>query len=100
MVKHIVFWQLKESAHNNTKEENALLFKEKLEALKGQIDGLLHIEVGINFLEGAGNYDVVLYTELESPEALKFYAEHPKHVAIIPFIKEAVSDRKAVDYIL
>lgn len=98
MVKHIVFWKLKESAHNNTKEENALLIKEKLEALKGQIEGLLHIEVGVNILEEVGNYDVALYSELESLEALKHYAEHPKHVAILPFVKEAVADRKAVDF--
>ena len=98
MVKHIVFWKLKENAHNNTKEENARLIKEKLESIRCQIDGLLHIEVGINFLEGVGNYDVVLYSELESAEALKAYAEHPKHVAFLPFVKEAVADRKAVDY--
>lgn len=98
MIKHIVFWKLKESAHNNTKEENAQLIKEKLEGLRGQIDGLVNIEVGINFLDGVGNYDLALYSELESREALKAYAEHPKHVAHLPFIKEAVADRKAVDF--
>lgn len=98
MIKHIVFWKLKEEAHGNTKEVNANLFKDKLEALNGQIEGLNKLEVGINFLESAANYDVVLYSELESKEALSYYVNHPKHQAVVPFIVEAVSDRKAVDY--
>lgn len=98
MVKHIVFWKLKDSAHGNDKATNALLIKEKLEGLAGQIDGLLKIEVGVNFLEDQGNFDVALYSELESKEALSTYANHPKHQAIIPFVKEAAQDRKAVDF--
>lgn len=98
MVKHIVFWKLKESAHGNDKATNALLIKEKLEALRGQIDGLISLEVGINFLESAGNFDVALYSELETREALTVYAQHPKHQAVLPFVVEAVAERKAVDY--
>jgi len=96
MVKHIVFWKLKDSAEGKSKDENAKLIKEKLENLRGQIDGLLNIEVGINFLQG--NYDVVLYTELKDKEALNQYQNNPKHQAIIPFIKAVSEDRKAVDY--
>ena len=68
MIKHIVMWKLKEEAHSNNKETNAQLIKEKLEALSGKIDGLLKIEVGIDFL-GGNNFDVVLYSELTSKEA-------------------------------
>ena len=96
MVKHIVFWKLKEQAHGNDKATNAVLIKEKLEALSGQIDGLLKIEVGVNFLEG--NYDLALYSELDKRETLDTYQNHPKHQALLPFIREAVEDRKAVDY--
>lgn len=96
MVKHIVFWKLKEEANGNNKATNASLIKEKLEALSGQIDGLINIEVGINFL--SGNYDVALYSELESREALDTYQNHPKHQAVLPFVREVVEDRKAVDY--
>jgi hypothetical protein len=97
MVKHIVMWKLKEEAHGNDKKANAALIKEKLEALGGKIEGLRHIEVGIDFL-GGGNFDVVLYSELETKETLDFYQNHPLHQALLPFIREAVSDRKAVDY--
>lgn len=97
MIKHIVMWKLKDEAHGNDKATNAGLVKEKLEALSGKIDGLLKIEVGIDFL-GGGNFDVVLYSELSSKEALDNYQNHPLHQAVLPFIREAVMDRKAVDY--
>ena len=97
MIKHIVFWKLKDEAHGNDKRTNALLIKEKLEALSGKIDGLIKIEVGLDVLGGA-NYDVALYSELTSKEALEIYQSHPLHQATLPFIREAVEDRKAVDY--
>lgn len=97
MVKHIVMWQLKKEAHGNDKATNARLIKEKLEDLNGKIEGLLKAEVGIDFL-GNDNYDVVLYSEVASPEALDSYQKHPLHQAVLPFIREAVCDRKAVDY--
>ena len=97
MIKHIVFWKLKEKAHGNNKAANAALIKEKLEALSGKIDGLIKIEVGCDCLGGA-NYDIALYSELTNWEALDFYQNHPLHQALIPFVREAVEDRKAVDY--
>lgn len=97
MVKHIVMWKLKDQAHGNDKATNANLIKEKLENLNGKIDGLLKAEVGIDFL-GGGNFDVVLYSEVASREALDAYQLHPLHQAVLPFIREAVSDRKAVDF--
>ena len=97
MVKHIVMWKLKEEAHGNDKKINALLIKEKLESLSGKIDGLLKIEIGVDFL-GGSNFDVVLYSELSTKEALDTYQNHPLHQAELPFIREAVVDRKAVDF--
>ena len=97
MIKHIVFWKLKEEASNNNKATNARLIKEKLEDLNGKIDGLIKVEVGIDFL-GGGNYDVALYSELETKEALDIYQNHPLHQAVLPFVREVVSDRKAVDF--
>jgi len=97
MIKHIVVWKLKDEANGNKKEANAMLIKKGLENLKGKIEGLLNIEVGIDFL-GGNNFDVVLYSEFTSKEALNFYQNHPLHQAVLPFIREAVTDRKAVDY--
>ena len=42
--------------------------------------------------------DVVLYSEFPDPAALKFYAAHPLHQAVVAFIKEVISERYVVDY--
>ncbi len=98
MIKHIVMWKLKESASGNTKEKNALLIKEKLEALNGKIPGLLKLEVGIDFSRTPDSSDIVLYSEFESRDALNNYQSHPEHNAIIPFVAEAREERRVVDY--
>ncbi|MFR9165921.1 MAG: Dabb family protein [Dysgonomonas sp.] len=97
MVKHIVLWKLKEEAHGNDKASNAKQIKKKLENLRGKINGLISIEVGIDFF-GEGNYDVSLFVEVLSRDTLNAYQNHPLHQAVLPFIKEAASDRVAVDY--
>jgi hypothetical protein len=98
MIKHIVFWKLKEQANGLNKAENAAAIKQNLEALNGQIKGLIHLEVGLDFLGSAESADLVLYSEFESKEALDFYASHPLHKAVMPFIAESRSERRVVDY--
>ncbi len=98
MIKHIVFWKLKKEAQGNSAEKNAELIKEKLEALNGKIEGLIKIEIGINCLNAGSNYDVALYSELESEESLEYYQNHPLHQAALPFIRSVVDSRVAVDY--
>ena len=47
MVKHIVMWKIKET-NGLTKEQTAQQIKEALEGLNGKIEGLRHLEVGID----------------------------------------------------
>ncbi|MGC8865589.1 MAG: Dabb family protein [Bacteroidales bacterium] len=98
MIKHIVMWKLKDSAHGFPKSKNALLIKEKLESLNGKIPGLLKLEVGIDFLQSPDSADIVLYSEFESREALQIYQDHPLHRAVMPFVAEARETRISVDY--
>ncbi|MDQ6968248.1 MAG: Dabb family protein, partial [Mariprofundaceae bacterium] len=42
--------------------------------------------------------DVVLYSELESHDALTAYQNHPEHQAVIPLVKAAAVSRVVVDY--
>ena len=73
MIHHIVAWRLKDSALGNDKATNARLIREKLEALRGQIPGLLHIEVGFDFSATETSADILLLTEFESRAALAAY---------------------------
>lgn len=91
MIKHIVMWKLRDKA-------DAPEIKQKLEALAGKIPGLIKIEVGIDFLESEQSADVVLYSELESREALESYQTHPEHQAVVPLVKAAAIARTVVDY--
>lgn len=98
MIKHIVMWRLKDHAEGNNKITNAQRMKTKLEALRGQIDGVLAIEVGIDFSATEASADVVLYSEFTDRAALAAYQAHPAHQAVVAFIKEVVSARHLVDY--
>lgn len=98
MIKHIVIWKLKDSAHGNDRITNARLTKEKLESLRGQIPGLLAIEVGIDFSATGNSGDAVLYSEFDNRASLASYQTHPLHQAIVPFVAEAASERRVVDY--
>jgi len=91
MVKHIVMWKLKNKAE-------APVLRERLEALGGKIPGLLHLEIGINFIESEQSSDLVLVAELENLEALDAYQAHPEHQAVVPLVKAAAISRTVVDY--
>lgn len=98
MIKHIVLWRLKDSANGIDKAENARLIKEKLEGLNGRIPGMIRLEVGLDFSATDASADLALYSEFESRSALDAYQDHPEHKAIMPFIMEARSERRLVDY--
>lgn len=99
MVKHIVMWKVIEHPVHGTKEEVMAKVKEGLEALKGQIEGLIEIEVGINFNPAEAAYDVALYSTFESKEALSFYQGHPKHLEVAnTLVRQVATSRVVVDY--
>ncbi|HXH72774.1 MAG TPA: Dabb family protein [Mariprofundaceae bacterium] len=98
MIKHVVMWKLKEQADAGLKAAQAQQLKQRLEALNGRIPGLLHLEVGIDFVQAETSYDVVLYSELESRAALEVYQQHPEHQAVVPLVREFAASRVAVDY--
>ena len=98
MIKHIVMWRLKDHAEGNDKMTNAQLMKSKLETLRGQIDGVLAIEVGIDFSATEASADVVLSSDFTDRAAWAAYQAHPAHQAVVAFIKEVVSARHLVDY--
>ena len=98
MVKHIVFWKLKEMVNGRSKQENALKIKALLEDLNGKIPGMITLEVGIDFSKTENSADIALYSEFENKKSLDDYQENPLHKAVMPFIAEAREERKVIDY--
>lgn len=95
MIKHIVMWRLRAG---DSADADAAHIKALLEGLAGRIPGLLHIEVGINFIDDANAADVVLYSELTDRDALAAYQSHPLHLAVVPQVKALAVERRSVDY--
>jgi hypothetical protein len=98
MIKHLVFWKLKEEALGQNKQTNAILIKQKLEALNGRMPGMIKLEVGVDLVHGAASADVALYSEFDSKASLDAYQIHPEHKLIQTFVAEVRTDRMAVDY--
>ncbi len=93
MVKHVVFFKLQDNSQKNKES-----VRDKIMNMKGKIEELKHIEVGINFSPEERAYDLVLISEFESKKDLKSYAVHPLHVKVIEFLKSINTVTKVVDY--
>lgn len=98
MIEHIVMWRLKDSAQGASKQENAQKMKEMLEALQGIIPEIKQIKVGMNITQSDAAYDVALYSQFESLDALNVYQKHPEHEKCKEFISQIVKERALVDY--
>ncbi|MDX8413614.1 MAG: Dabb family protein [Mariprofundales bacterium] len=94
MIKHIVTWKKQPQAT----QADLLQIKAQLEALQGQIEGLLRIEVGLDISRSSASADLVLYSELADGDALRAYQAHPDHQAVIPLVQAHCCDRRVVDY--
>ncbi len=91
MVTHVVMWNLKDT---ETQQEAGQEMKHKLEALVGQVPGLLEARVHLGF----AGYDVCLVSRLESREALEVYQNHPAHLLVKEYVHSVISARASCDF--
>lgn len=97
MIKHIVMWRFADQAEGADKATNLRIVRDRLAALDGLVPGLLKLEPVIpDALEH--DYDLVLYSEFSSVEALRAYAVHPDHQAVVGLIAKVRTERACVDY--
>jgi len=97
MIKHIVMWKVR-GEDAATRARNLALLKAEFESLCGRIPGLLHLEVGIDVSRVDHAFDVVLYTEFASRQALLNYADHPEHLRVRRSLGDLRTARQQVDY--
>jgi quinol monooxygenase YgiN len=98
MLVHIVMWKLKDHSEGAGKAANAAKMKELLNACANIVPGMLRFEVGVAQPGLEATYDVVLYSEFESKEALDAYQQHPQHAALKPFMTAIREARQCMDY--
>jgi hypothetical protein len=90
MIKHIVIWPMKTDVSGEQKEE----MRHRLEALKGVVEELVDIEVGIDDENGT----MSLFSTFNSAEDLAAYQLHPAHQEVVAFVKPLVAGRTVCDY--
>lgn len=93
MIKHIVFWKVR---NDENKQKNMENMKKILTDLVGVVPGLISAEVGFNY--NPNGYDISLYSVLDSKEALESYQTHPAHLEVKKFVHSVITDRAVVDY--
>ena len=97
MIKHIVMWNVR----GDTPAEKALgidTIKRGFAALRGQIPGLLYLEIGVDSSRIDYACDVVLYSEFASQAALDAYGAHPEHLRLKRELADIRTARHQVDY--
>lgn len=94
MIKHIVCFKLKDNSLESCKKA-----KETLLSMKGNVEQIKDIQVGIDFLHSERSYDVILEVVLENKAALDAYQNHPYHVEVVKtYMHQVRSASVAVDY--
>jgi hypothetical protein len=98
MLKHIVVWKFLTFAEGADKKQNLLKAKALLESLKVSIKEIRFLEVGLDLTHTERSYDLVLYTEFDSREALVAYQQNAEHVKVVEFLRKVQSGRGVIDY--
>ena len=98
MLHHIVMFKLSETPGIDQKERNKLEVKKRLEELPAKIDVIPSLEVGINIVQQARAFDVVLVSTFDNLEDLEKYRVHPAHQEFVAFVGQIREQTASVDY--
>lgn len=94
MIKHVVCFKLKDNNQQNCEHT-----KEILLSMKGKVDLLKDIHVGIDFLHSERSYDIILETLFDTKEDLDAYQNDPYHCDVVKkHMHEVSSTSIAIDY--
>ena len=97
MVRHIILWKLKESMTDEEKTAARAEAKRRLEALNGQIEGLISLTVITDRLPSS-NADMMLDSSFTDAEALAGYQVNPKHLEAAGYVRSVVEARLCLDF--
>jgi len=94
MFHHVVFFKLRERGNREAAEK----IRDALEAMRGKIAELKHLEIGIDELHTERSWDVALVTRFDSREAMEAYQVHPLHKEAIAIIAQYREQSIVVDW--
>ena len=74
MIRHIVLFRLKDARPDKVEAAAQML-----RSMRGKIEGLLDLEVGLDFLASERSYHLALLCTFDNEEHFAAYADHPVH---------------------
>ena len=95
MVRHVILWKLKDEIADKAAVKAEI--KKRLEALNGNIPGMLRLAVVTGALP-TSNADLMLDSEFTDAAALAGYQVNPLHVAAASYVRENVAARLCLDF--
>lgn len=93
MIRHIVMFWLKDKSPENIQATAA-----KLRSMRGKIEGMKELEVGVDLLHSERSCDICLTTLFETREALSAYRTHPVHLPVQAHMHAVREKSCAADY--
>ena len=97
MIRHVVMWKFKNEAEEKSKQENMQWVKEHLYALLPVIPEIKRMEIGFDISGTDMSMDLILLTEFDSVETLKYYANHPEHLKVSAYVRKVIETRVVLD---
>lgn len=95
VIKHIILWKLKEEFNTDKVKSD---MKSSLEALVGEIPGLVDLKVNINAMDSS-NVDVMLDSSFDDVCSYETYIKHPSHVYVADtFVRPFTEVRSCIDF--
>ncbi len=93
MIRHIVFFWLKDASPENLEATAA-----KLRGMEGKIEGMVSLEVGIDFLHSERSCHITLNTLFTDRAALDGYRTHPVHLPVQAHMHAVRESSCSADY--
>jgi hypothetical protein len=100
MIRHIVMWNLHEQAEGADKAVNLVKAKALLLSCANVVPGIRAFEVATATPGMDCTNDLVLHMLVDDAQVLAAYQNHQDHLAIKPFMKAVVKERRCMDYSL
>ncbi len=91
MIKRVSMWKLKDG-------NQAEMMKEKLLSMRGRVQSLQDIEVGINKSPHASAYDIVFIGTFLDKSAVQNFEDDDYHKEVGKYVSSVKLDRKVVEF--
>ncbi|MFC4121618.1 Dabb family protein [Nonomuraea zeae] len=91
MLTHVVLMKFAD-------RDDAAKAKDLLEGLRGRVEQIRELTVGLDVVGSPVSYDLCMTTVHDSPEGLRGYQEHPAHLEAAAWLRPRIAARAVVDY--